>query len=111
MQHLTEYMITKEPFYLAQEDELDIAEAAYNHAIPLLLKGPTGCGKTTTLYAALRVLNRPDSQQENDDEDDSGRTKTTMKSVLCNRVWNFTKMTLDSMKFHTSAASGRERPV
>ena len=46
MQHLTEYMITEEPFYLAQEDELDIAEAAYNHAIPLLLKGPTGCGKT-----------------------------------------------------------------
>ncbi len=31
----------------------------------------------------------------------STRTRTTTKSVLCNRVWNFTKMTLDFMKLHT----------
>jgi hypothetical protein len=27
---------------------------------------------------------------------------------LCNHVWNFTKITLDFMKFHTSAASGQK---
>jgi nitric oxide reductase NorQ protein len=59
MQHLTEYMITEEPFYLAQEDELDIAEAAYNHAIPLLLKGPTGCGKTRFMQHIAWKLQRP----------------------------------------------------
>jgi nitric oxide reductase NorQ protein len=59
MQHLTEYMITEEPFYLAQEDELDIAEAAYNHAIPLLLKGPTGCGKTRFMQHLAWKLQRP----------------------------------------------------
>ena len=30
-----------------------------NHAGLLLVTGPTGCGKTTTLYSALHYLNRP----------------------------------------------------
>ncbi len=31
-----------------------------NHAGLLLVTGPTGCGKTTTLYSALNYLNRPE---------------------------------------------------
>jgi hypothetical protein len=31
-------------------------------------------------------------------------TRTTTKSLLCNNVWKFTKMTFDFMKFHTSTA-------
>ncbi len=31
-----------------------------NHAGLLLVTGPTGCGKTTTLYSALHYLNRPE---------------------------------------------------
>ena len=34
------------PFYIAQADECDIFIAAYNNDLPVLLKGPTGCGKT-----------------------------------------------------------------
>ncbi|WBU52885.1 CbbQ/NirQ/NorQ/GpvN family protein [Paracoccus sp. SCSIO 75233] len=34
------------PFYLAQTDECEVFEAAFNNRLPLLLKGPTGCGKT-----------------------------------------------------------------
>jgi hypothetical protein len=34
------------------------------------------------------------------------RTRTTTKSLLCNRVWNFTKLTLDIMKSHTTGAAG-----
>ena len=34
------------PFYLPQADECDIFAAAYARNLPLLLKGPTGCGKT-----------------------------------------------------------------
>ena len=34
------------PFYLPQADECDIFEAAFRHDLPLLLKGPTGVGKT-----------------------------------------------------------------
>ena len=59
MQNLKEYMIGDEPFYLAQGDELSIAEAAFAHTIPLLLKGPTGCGKTRFMQHLAWQLKRP----------------------------------------------------
>ena len=36
----------EEPFYLPVGDEVSLFEAAYRERIPVLLKGPTGCGKT-----------------------------------------------------------------
>ena len=38
--------IGDEPFYLPVSDEVSLFEAAYRERIPVLLKGPTGCGKT-----------------------------------------------------------------
>jgi len=35
-----------EPYYLPLADEIDIFQAAYAARLPVLLKGPTGCGKT-----------------------------------------------------------------
>jgi nitric oxide reductase NorQ protein len=37
---------TEAPFYLPVADEVEIFQAAYERRIPVLLKGPTGCGKT-----------------------------------------------------------------
>ncbi|MGH7864997.1 MAG: AAA family ATPase, partial [Candidatus Binataceae bacterium] len=34
------------PFYLPISDEVEIFTAAYMARLPVLLKGPTGCGKT-----------------------------------------------------------------
>ena len=34
------------PFYLPAADEVELFHAAYDQRIPVLLKGPTGCGKT-----------------------------------------------------------------
>ena len=34
------------PFYLPTGDEVELFQAAYEQRIPVLLKGPTGCGKT-----------------------------------------------------------------
>ena len=34
------------PFYRPVADECAVFEAAHRHRLPLLLKGPTGCGKT-----------------------------------------------------------------
>ena len=35
-----------EPYYLPLADELEVFDAAYRASLPVLLKGPTGCGKT-----------------------------------------------------------------
>ena len=41
-----EYRIEKEPYYLAVGDEVEVFRAAHICKLPVLLKGPTGCGKT-----------------------------------------------------------------
>lgn len=47
------------PFYLPQGDECTVFEAAYDRQIPLLLKGPTGCGKTRFVAHMAANLGRP----------------------------------------------------
>lgn len=52
-------IILKEPYYEAIGGEIGLFEAAYATQIPVLLKGPTGCGKTRFMeYMAWR-LKRP----------------------------------------------------
>lgn len=41
-----EYRSEESPYYLPVNDEIEIFHAAYEQKIPVLLKGPTGCGKT-----------------------------------------------------------------
>jgi nitric oxide reductase NorQ protein len=41
-----EYFISQEPYYLPIGDEEKIFSSAYRARLPVLLKGPTGCGKT-----------------------------------------------------------------
>ena len=54
-----EYFITEEPYYEPVGDEIAVFEAAYRNQLPVLLKGPTGCGKTRFMeYMAWR-LQRP----------------------------------------------------
>lgn len=53
---IEEYYVIKEPFYLPLGDEVQIFEAAYSQKMPVLLKGPTGCGKTRFLeYMAYKM--------------------------------------------------------
>lgn len=49
----------KEPFYAPQGDEIALFVAAYENQIPLLLKGPTGCGKTRFMEHMAWRLERP----------------------------------------------------
>jgi nitric oxide reductase NorQ protein len=55
-----------EPFYLPVRDEVELFSAAYEQRIPVLLKGPTGCGKTRFVeHMAWRLFgNRPDAPAE-----------------------------------------------
>lgn len=56
---IEEHIITQEPFYLATADEVEVALAAYAIGVPLLLKGPTGCGKTRFMQYLAWKLQRP----------------------------------------------------
>jgi nitric oxide reductase NorQ protein len=43
---IEEYKITEEPYYLPVDNEVGLFEAAHTAHLPVILKGPTGCGKT-----------------------------------------------------------------
>ena len=53
------YRIASEPFYAPQGDEIAVFEAAWRNHIPVLLKGPTGCGKTRFMEHMAWRLERP----------------------------------------------------
>lgn len=54
-----DHFISREPYYESQGSEVQLFEAAYANQLPVLLKGPTGCGKTRFVeYMAWR-LRRP----------------------------------------------------
>ena len=53
------YRIAEEPFYLPVGDEIDIFLSANRLRLPVMLKGPTGCGKTRFLEHMAWKLGRP----------------------------------------------------
>ena len=47
------------PYYLPQGDEVELFEHAFYNRLPVLLKGPTGCGKTRFVAYMAARLNLP----------------------------------------------------
>ncbi len=56
---IEEYVVTDEPFYLAVGREVELFEAARDARLPVMLKGPTGCGKTRFVEHMAWRLGRP----------------------------------------------------
>lgn len=56
---LAPYMVKSEPYYRAVADEVALYEAAYSVRMPMMLKGPTGCGKTRFVEYMAWKLNKP----------------------------------------------------
>jgi nitric oxide reductase NorQ protein len=54
-----EYLIKDEPYYEPVGSEIKLFEAAYKNQLPVLLKGPTGCGKTRFMEHMAWRLQRP----------------------------------------------------
>ncbi len=68
---IEEYTIDSEPYYLPIQDEVEVFTAAYEEKIPVILKGPTGCGKTRFVeYMAWR-LGRPITTVRSDGKENS----------------------------------------
>ncbi len=51
--------VTEEPYYAPVGDEVEVFAAAFRNKLPVLLKGPTGCGKTRFIEYMAWKLERP----------------------------------------------------
>ncbi len=56
---LAAYVVQGEPYYRAVADEVELYEAAYSVRMPMMLKGPTGCGKTRFVEYMAWKLGKP----------------------------------------------------
>lgn len=56
---ISQYIVKSEPYYRAVSDEVAVYEAAYAARMPMMLKGPTGCGKTRFIEYMAWKLGRP----------------------------------------------------
>jgi len=59
MQALDDWRIEAEPYYAAQGDEVALFKAAYQARLPVMVKGPTGCGKSRFVEFMAWTLGRP----------------------------------------------------
>ena len=50
--------LKEEPYYLPINDEVELFLAAYRQRLPVLLKGPTGCGKTRFVEHMAHLIYR-----------------------------------------------------
>ena len=70
---IEEYHLTEEPYYVPVGDEIDLFEAAYAQKIPVIFKGPTGCGKTRFVeYMSYRLGQTLTRVSQRDEPDESG---------------------------------------
>src|ERR1041385_24874 len=56
---IEEYRVAEEPYYLPVNGEIDLFTAAHSARLPVILKGPTGCGKTRFVEHMAWRLERP----------------------------------------------------
>ena len=54
-----QYIVSEEPYYRAVRDEIEMYEAAYGARMPVMLKGPTGCGKSRFVEYMAWKLQKP----------------------------------------------------
>jgi len=59
MSDSNQYLIKDEPYYRSVSDEVALYEAAYAARMPVMLKGPTGCGKSRFVEYMAWKLKRP----------------------------------------------------
>ena len=84
-QVIEEYRATEEPYYLPIHDEVQVFQAAYAQKIPVLLKGPTGCGKTRFIEYMAWELAVPlaTMQPKSKEGDGEARLGLPLVTVAC----------------------------
>lgn len=56
---IDQYNIKEEPYYHPVSNEVELYEAAYQARMPIMLKGPTGCGKSRFVEYMAWKLGKP----------------------------------------------------
>lgn len=56
---IEQYKIAKEPYYKTVGNELSLYESAYKVRMPMMIKGPTGCGKSRFVEHVAWKLGKP----------------------------------------------------
>ena len=56
---ISQYRVEQEPYYRAVANEVSVYDAAYSVRMPMMLKGPTGCGKTRFIEYMAWKLQKP----------------------------------------------------
>jgi nitric oxide reductase NorQ protein len=59
MTNTEQYKVRKEPYYQPQGNEVWLYEAAYAARLPVMVKGPTGCGKSRFVEHMAWKLDKP----------------------------------------------------
>jgi nitric oxide reductase NorQ protein len=59
MSNKEQFLVKSEPFYQAQGREVELYEAAYAARLPVMVKGPTGCGKSRFVEYMAWKLGKP----------------------------------------------------
>ena len=84
---IEEFLVRDEPYYLPLGDELELFTAAYHQHIPVLLKGPTGCGKTRFVEYMAWKLGRPlavvKDKNGQEEELDDGAVRVPLDTIAC----------------------------
>ena len=83
-QNIEDHYVTEEPFYVPTSDEIDIFESAYRQRVPILLKGPTGTGKTRFVeHMAWRLSEGLTARNPSDTALNGNGTKLPLITVAC----------------------------
>ena len=56
---INQYRVDSEPFYQAVANEVELYQAAYQARLPVMVKGPTGCGKSRFVEHMAWKLGKP----------------------------------------------------
>ena len=82
---IEEFLVRAEPYYRAIGDEEELFTAAYRQHIPVLLKGPTGCGKTRFVeYMAWKLGRQLTAAGENSGRElEEGEVRVPLVTIAC----------------------------
>lgn len=76
-----EHVVEDEPFYVPRADEVEVFAAAFRQRIPVLLKGPTGTGKTRFVEYMAWALSKPLTKITSANRDEPGAASRSLPMI------------------------------